>query len=384
MQQIYGKHFWGWHSYEKREFFAERRSAGNECCSKIQKWRTFMNNTKKNRNPEESLLESQGEKQKADLLVTDLEIQSRELLETAKQTRKQLEEYYVRIVEEEHTEALQKEVKNRYKSYKRASANMVKAYCYTADMNDELDARWNDVQKSRKKKIIPGPPANGVIDLEEQRANHFAQGINLYKILLICFVGSFAGVVVELLWCLLKNGYLESRSGLVYGPFNLLYGAGAVALTLALYRYRNKGNWISFLGGMLVGSVLEYVCSFGQEMLLGSRSWDYSSMPFNINGRICLLYSVFWGFLGVLWVKNIYPRMAKVILKIPNKAGKIITWILTAFFIFNIVVTCLAVGRWSQRIDGSEPSNAFFAFIDERFPDERMERIFANMEFNQK
>lgn len=261
---------------------------------------------------------------------------------------------------------------------------MVKAYCYTADMNDELDARWNDVQKSRKKKIIPGPPANGVIDLEEQRANHFAQGINLYKILLICFVGSFAGVVVELLWCLLKNGYLESRSGLVYGPFNLLYGAGAVALTLALYRYRNKGNWISFLGGMLVGSVLEYVCSFGQEMLLGSRSWDYSSMPFNINGRICLLYSVFWGFLGVLWVKNIYPRMAKVILKIPNKAGKIITWILTAFFIFNIVVTCLAVGRWSQRIDGSEPSNAFFAFIDERFPDERMERIFANMEFNQK
>ena len=327
---------------------------------------------------------TENQEPESDLPVTELEVQSRELLTAAKHTKKQLEEYYVRMGEEEYTETLEKEVKHKYNSYKRASANMVKAYRCTADMNDELDARWNDLQKSKKKKLIPAPPANGVIDIEEQRANHFAQGINMYKILLICFVGSFAGVVVELLWCLLRHGYLESRSGLVYGPFNLLYGAGAVALTLTLYQYRNRGSWLSFLGGMLVGSVLEYACSYGQEMLIGSRSWDYSGVPFNLNGRICLLYSVFWGFLGVLWVKNIYPRMAKVILKLPNKAGKIITWILTVFFIFNIVVTCLAVGRWSQRIDGAAPSNAFFVFIDEQFPDERMERIFANMEFNQK
>ena len=93
---------------------------------------------------------------------------------------------------------------------------------------------------------------------------------------LICFSGSFAGVIVELLWCLLRNGYLESRSGLVYGPFNLLYGAGATALTLALYRFRNRNSWISFLGGFLVGSAVEYACSWGQEMIFGSCSWDYS------------------------------------------------------------------------------------------------------------
>ena len=93
--------------------------------------------------------------------------------------------------------------------------------------------------------------------------------------MLVCFVGSFAGVVVESIWCILRHGYLESRAGLVYGPFNLLYGVGALTLTLALYRFRNRGRWLSFLGGMLVGSVVEYICSWGQELILGSRSWVY-------------------------------------------------------------------------------------------------------------
>lgn len=134
---------------------------------------------------------------------------------------------------------------------------------------------------------------------------------------------------------------------------------------------------------MVIGSVVEYVCSWGQELLFGSRSWDYSSMPFNINGRICLLYSVFWGVLGVLWIKNIYPRMAKAILKIPNHIGRIITWILVVFFAFNGFMSAVSMFRWSQRTNGMEPSNFFWEFIDERFPDERMERIYANMEFSE-
>ena len=155
--------------------------------------------------------------------------------------------------------------------------------------------------------------------------------------MLVCFVGSFAGVVVESIWCILRHGYLESRAGLVYGPFNLLYGVGALTLTLALYRFRNRGRWLSFLGGMLVGSVVEYICSWGQELILGSRSWDYSRMPFNLNGKIsvCSIPVAYWGVLGVLWIKDIYPRMAKWILKLPNRFGKIATWCVAAFLVVN-------------------------------------------------
>ena len=128
-------------------------------------------------------------------------------------------------------------------------------------------------------------------------------------------------------------------------------------------------------------TIERYFCSWAQEMLFGSVSWDYSHMPFNINGRICLIYSVFWGFLGIFWVKTLYPMIAQLILKIPNKAGKILTWALTAFFVFDCAVTLLTVFRWSQRVDGIAASNAFWAFLDTRFPDSRMQRIFANMVF---
>ena len=115
--------------------------------------------------------------------------------------------------------------------------------------------------------------------------------------------------------------------------------------------------------------------------MLGSRSWDYSNVPFNINGRICLLYSVFWGILGYFWIKCIYPAFSMLILKITDRAGKIITWVLFAFFVFDAVVSLIAMFRWSQRLSGVEASNWFWEFIDMRFTNERMSKIYANMNF---
>ena len=191
---------------------------------------------------------------------------------------------------------LEQAVEAELESLRQASRTLAQAYQAADNAADELGARLRDMRTARDRKwYVPNPPANAAIDLEEAKQDHFAQGLGLYKVLLICIAGSFAGVVVEMLWCLVTNGYLESRAGLVYGPFNLLYGAGAALLTVCLYKYRNRGYQLSFAGGFLVGSVLEYVCSWGQEVLLGSRSWDYSHMPLNINGRICFVYSLFWG-----------------------------------------------------------------------------------------
>ncbi|MGN0518595.1 MAG: putative ABC transporter permease [Acutalibacteraceae bacterium] len=312
--------------------------------------------------------------------MSDIEKESLRLTEVATATQKEMSAFYTQMLQEDFDET---EVQNKSNSLKRATSNIAKALSQTYVVSDELNARWNDIRKQEKKhKLISSTPANATIDYHEISSEHFAKGLNIYKLLLICFVGSFVGVVIETLWCLIINGYIESRSGLVYGPFNLLYGVGAVALTVCLYKFRNRGAWISFLGGMIVGSVVEYICSWGQELIFGSRSWDYSHMPFNINGRICLLYSVFWGFLGVLWIKNIYPRMANLILKIPNRIGKIATWILVVFFAFNAVISCVSMHRWSQRLEGVAPSNSFWEFIDEHFPDERMEKVYTNMEFS--
>lgn len=314
--------------------------------------------------------------------ISPQEEKSRDILLSVSKDADEIKDFYDKLAVAEDPGIYKKEVGEKLRSLRRTSENLRRAYRSTVTVSDELHARWRDINRSKKKKkIIPAPPANAEIDVAEKRLGHFAQGMNLYKILLICFIGSFVGVIIEMLYCLVTNGYIESRAGLVYGPFNLLYGLGAVALTVSLYKFRNHGTWLSFLGGFVIGSAVEYLCSYFQELVFGSRSWDYSGHAFNINGRICLLYSIFWGLLGVIWMKDIYPRMAKLILKIPDSWGKTITWVLLAFFVVNAVITVIAVFRWAQRIELIEPSNAFWSFIDSRFTNERMQRIFANMVF---
>ena len=311
--------------------------------------------------------------------VLQVEEESLSLLKSVENAKNEMDDFYVRLLEED----LDKEAEAKAESLKRAYSNISKASSQIYVVQDELRGRLHDVKQRKNKNIFVSAPANATIDLREKQSNHFASGLNMYKLLIVCFLGSFCGVIIEMLWCLVKNGYIESRAGLVYGPFNLLYGVGAVVLTVCLYQYRNRSEWVSFLGGIVVGSVVEYGCSWIQEFLFGTRSWDYSHLPFNLNGRICLLYSIFWGFLGVFWIKNVYPRMARFILKIPNKAGKIATWVMVIFFAINITMSSISVFRWSQRNEGIAPSNAFWETIDQRFPDERMEKIYANMTFSE-
>ena len=312
---------------------------------------------------------------------------SQDVLQFEKTLEVRYEGYYEQLADQQNLSAadqavLRSEVTREVTTLKESAASLRQAHQWALDTADELTTRLREGQESsRRKGLFRRAPANSVIDLEEERADSFASGVNFYKVALICIAGSFAGVVVELLWCLFRNGYLESRSGLVYGPFNPVYGIGAVVMTLALYRYRNRSSSISFFGGAIVGSVIEYLISWGQETLFGSTSWDYSHMPFNLNGRICLLYSLFWGILGVLWIKSIYPRTAQVILKIPNRFGKILTWALTVFMVFDCAMSLLAVDRWSERVHEEPPASAVDTFFDQHFPDERMERIYANMEF---
>ena len=315
-------------------------------------------------------------------LVLPFEAESETLLDSFLAGESEMQQFYVRMAESESPEELREEVVERAQSWRRSGDRLAATSLRSYEIADEVSARFNDLIKAKKKSRLPllgRAPANAAIDLEEEQSGHFAGGLNLYKLLIILYIGSFAGVVVELLWCFLRNGHFESRAGLVYGPFNLLYGVGALSLTVFLYRYRNRGRWLSFLVGMTVGSAVEYGTSWAQETFLGSRSWDYSDMPFNLNGRICLLYSVFWGILGIFWLKNLYPRMAAAIIHIPNKWGKILIWVLFAFFVFDALVSLFAVMRWHARVTGTASPGAFWNLFDLRFPDERMQRIYANL-----
>ena len=152
-----------------------------------------------------------------------LKEETTQLLSAVEETEKELEKSYRTLAEEpkenEENAHLDQKIQKEIDSLKEVNNDLKQAHQRTMAMEDELSARFRDMQKSRDRKWYRlNPPANGTIDLEERQRKHFAQGINGYKLMLVCFVGSFAGVVVESIWCILRHGYLESRAGLVYGP----------------------------------------------------------------------------------------------------------------------------------------------------------------------
>lgn len=283
----------------------------------------------------------------------------------------------------ERENVLIEEVRGALRYLKKEQGRMIGVMAEEAAYIDEIETRFKEIEHVRKKRfhLLPPAPTNAQIDYAEKKQRHFAQGKSFYKLFWVFFIGCFAGVIIERIWCYVRYGFYEPRVGLIYGPFNLVYGIGAWALTAALYPFRNRSRLISFLGGALVGSAVEYACSLFQEMIFGSVSWDYSGHPFNLNGRICLLYSIYWGVLGVLWIKELYPRMAKWILKIPNQLGKPLTIALLIFMIFNTLMTGASVLRWTERRQNVQANNSLETYLDAHYPDERMEAIFTNLVF---
>lgn len=206
----------------------------------------------------------------------------------------------------------------------------------------------------------------------------FAAGCDFYKVVTLFFVGAFLGDITETLYCYAIDRVWMSRSSVVWGPFSIVWGLAIAAVTALLYRYQDRSEGFLFVMGTFLGGAYEYLCSVFTELAFGTVFWDYSNIPFNLGGRINLLYCFFWGIAAVVWFKILYPRISSWIEKIPVKAGEILTWLLIVFMCCNIVVSCMALIRYDQRSRGIPAQKQWQMRVDERFGDERMEKIYPN------
>lgn len=219
-----------------------------------------------------------------------------------------------------------------------------------------------------------------ILEVSEQIARQkvFAGGCGFYKLFWLFLIGAFLGDVVETIFCRLTAGVWMSRSSLVWGPFSIVWGLAIAAATALLYKDREKPDRHLFIIGTVLGGAYEYICSVFTELVFGKVFWDYSKIPFNLGGRINLLYCFFWGIAAVIWIKNLYPLFSGWIEKIPVLWGYILTWILAVFMAVNIAVSSMALIRYDLRAEGKPPKNSVESIIDERFDDARMEKIYPN------
>ncbi len=165
-------------------------------------------------------------------------------------------------------------------------------------------------------------------------------GFTVWRILAYFVVYSFLGFVIETIYGMITKGVIESRQSFLYGPFCGIYGLGAVIMILFL-QFFNKNNNHLFFGGFLIGSIVEYLVSLVGELILHVKWWDYSDMPFNIGGRICIFFSIFWGLLAIYLMSYVNPKVDRLIDFFVAKMSMVKLRVVTAFAIVFLIVDCL-------------------------------------------
>lgn len=208
--------------------------------------------------------------------------------------------------------------------------------------------------------------------------------LNFFNLFWIFIVASVIGLCMETVFCLLVNGVLKDRAGLLWGPFSPIYGFGAVLMTVALNRYWYRNVPSIFVIAGFIGAAFEFFVSWYMETAFGVKAWDYSGAFLSLQGRTDFAHFCAWGLLGVLWIRVILPEVMRIVELIAFRWRAFVTVAALVFMVVNAVMTLLCVDCWSQREAGLPVQTEMQQFFAEHFDDEFMEKRFASMHMSEE
>ena len=209
-------------------------------------------------------------------------------------------------------------------------------------------------------------------------------GVSIWKIFTYFIIYSAIGYIIETIFGIITMGVWQSRQSFLYGPFLGIYGLGAVLILIFSKPYE-KNNFHLFIAGFIIGSVTEYTISLLTDVLLHTKWWDYSGYFLNINGRICLLYSCFWGILTLFLVKVVNVKIDKITqflkTKLPIKHIKVI---LSIIMIVENNIEVEKQEKVIKRYDKIKENEILSYLIDTFWNDEKMIKTFPNIKIKDK
>ena len=182
---------------------------------------------------------------------------------------------------------------------------------------------------------------------EDNRYNKQLTNFQCY--LCYFFIFSFLGWAMETIYSYIVLGHFANR-GFFYGPICPIYGFGGLILILFLNKYKHNPIKL-FIYAILIFSIFEYAIGFGLDALYNLWLWDYRNELLNLNGRICLFYSLSWGIVAIVFAYVIFPLFKKTIAfissKVPTKLQVFLIRITTMVFVCDILYSFIEYSNFN-------------------------------------
>ena len=171
--------------------------------------------------------------------------------------------------------------------------------------------------------------------------------LNFYTLGVLYLVYSFLGWVGETVVATFRGKRFANR-GMAAGPFCFVYGTTAILMAVGFADLRTKPVML-FVACMLTATVVEWLTAKLLERLHNRKWWDYSDKKFNLNGYVCLQYSVLWGLLGtasVLWSNDVLLRLCALV---PDWLLRPLVWVSLVVAALDQVGSAVLVNRYAAQ-----------------------------------
>lgn len=165
---------------------------------------------------------------------------------------------------------------------------------------------------------------------------------DFFKMFFLFLIYSFIGWCFEVIIEFVKTGKFINR-GFLIGPLVPIWGFGALFITIFV---KSTDSFLSLIvTSAFIGTILEYVVNYLMERLFKARWWDYSHLPFNINGRVWLGSSFLFGISGYFLIYYFNPFFFNLIESIDVNFLCVISSIVLIILIIDIIVSCNIITR---------------------------------------
>jgi len=195
------------------------------------------------------------------------------------------------------------------------------------------------------------------------------------------FAYSAIGWLIESIYVSIAHRKLTNR-GFLKGPMCPIYGTGATVFAVCLTPVAKMGDpifiwnffendqtvvltdkiWLVVLLGMVLADTVEFITSVLMEKLFHARWWDYSDKFLNIQGRICLRHTLYWGLMCSIFVYVVHPFMTKFVFSFITDdptVRNIAVGVIFAVFIVDTIFSARAamdVGKFMSKLESLSDS----------------------------